>query len=363
MARYYIPTQFPNFSAYSIVPALQVANQTGANIYKMRRQNALDRRAVEEQQQEQERQNAMRDIFARNVGKEGFNRENAIADLYRGGFPEKAMELEGDIGDSPSSVQEFLYLQKRFPNRKWNYQDYLDMKRQNYGLKEIAGVANLIRKGPQPQVQPLTTIEKEVQGQARIAGGKAQAREMGKSEAEKITGQGKAQTRLAASREKTDFLNNTIDQAIDQVGLLTAGPGATTKWIPGSPAKDLSATLDTIRANIGFDRLQEMRDSSPTGGALGQVSEMENKLLQAVWGSLEQSQSPEQLIENLKKAKTAIRKSWERVAAAYEQDYGKPMPMEGTPLDTGKKSTIPAGTIKKIGGKVYVKTKEGWFEQ
>ncbi|WP_299830661.1 hypothetical protein [uncultured Roseobacter sp.] len=61
----------------------------------------------------------------------------------------------------------------------------------------------------------------------------------------------------------------------------------------------LGERLATIKANIGFDKLQSMRDASPTGGALGQVSEFENRLLQAVFGSLVQSQSQEDILYNL----------------------------------------------------------------
>jgi hypothetical protein len=49
-----------------------------------------------------------------------------------------------------------------------------------------------------------------------------------------------------------------------------------------------------------------MRDASKTGStSLGQVTQGEHKLLQAVMGSLEQSQSKEQIIYNLKRLKVA----------------------------------------------------------
>lgn len=82
--------------------------------------------------------------------------------------------------------------------------------------------------------------------------------------------------------------------------------------IPGSEARDFEARLETIKANIGFDKLQAMRDASPTGGALGQVSEMELRQLNASMGNLEQSQSPEQLRENL----IAVREQYVRTLAA-----------------------------------------------
>jgi hypothetical protein len=88
--------------------------------------------------------------------------------------------------------------------------------------------------------------------------------------------------------------------------------------VPGTPAHDTAASINTIEAAIGFDRLQAMRDASPTGGALGQVSEMELRQLNASLGSLRQSSSREQFSENL----TAVKKHYmSTVAAIKAQQY------------------------------------------
>jgi len=63
--------------------------------------------------------------------------------------------------------------------------------------------------------------------------------------------------------------------------------------------RDTAANIDTIKANVGFDKLQAMREASPTGGALGQVSDFENRLLQAVLSNLDQAQSEQQFLDNL----------------------------------------------------------------
>jgi hypothetical protein len=75
--------------------------------------------------------------------------------------------------------------------------------------------------------------------------------------------------------------------------------GAAMSLIDSTDAGSLKNRLMTIKANIGFDKLQAMRDASPTGGALGQVSEFENRLLQAVFGSLQQAQRADDLLYNL----------------------------------------------------------------
>lgn len=69
--------------------------------------------------------------------------------------------------------------------------------------------------------------------------------------------------------------------------------------LPDSEAKALSNYLLTLKANVGFQALQEMRNNSITGGALGNVSEIELKQLNAVLGSLDQLTSSDQLLETL----------------------------------------------------------------
>lgn len=89
--------------------------------------------------------------------------------------------------------------------------------------------------------------------------------------------------------------------------LPVAGFGASTAaTIPGTAAHDVSKLLDGIKANIGIQTLNEMRQASPTGGALGSVTERENEMVQSVYGSLAQSQSSDQFSANLKRLKRVI---------------------------------------------------------
>lgn len=57
--------------------------------------------------------------------------------------------------------------------------------------------------------------------------------------------------------------------------------------IPATNARALQTELDTIIANLSFDRLQQMRDQSTTGGALGSITENELRLLGSTVGSLD----------------------------------------------------------------------------
>jgi hypothetical protein len=84
-------------------------------------------------------------------------------------------------------------------------------------------------------------------------------------------------------------------------GMTTGLIGKGQSFVPGTDAFNLNQRLLTIKANLGFDRLQQMRDASPTGGALGQVAVQELNALQATVGSLEIGQDRKELQKNLDK--------------------------------------------------------------
>lgn len=112
------------------------------------------------------------------------------------------------------------------------------------------------------------------------------------------------------SQDRTSqVVTEDIDRAVD---LIDKSPFTTTglagnalSKIGGTSSNDVNQLITTIKANAGFDRLQAMRDASPTGGALGAVSERELTYLQSTIGSLDQSQTKEQLLRNLKRVRKA----------------------------------------------------------
>lgn len=132
----------------------------------------------------------------------------------------------------------------------------------------------------------------------------------------------KAVRRNQGAMESANFVIGQVREAIDKVGVTTAGPmGAVLRSVPGTKAFDLNKTVDSIKANIGFDTLQAMREASPTGGALGQVAVQELTMLQAARGSLDTAQSPDQIL----KALYGIEKhytNWQRAVKQAQQPQG-----------------------------------------
>ena len=153
--------------------------------------------------------------------------------------------------------------------------------------------------------------------QGKITG----AKEGAQAEVKKQYDFPKARNSYDSLEQQWDFVEQTIDKAIEKVSPFTAGVGSWVSSIPATPQKDLAETLKTIQANIGFDKLQDMRNNSPTGGALGQVSDLENRLLQAVKGSMEQGQSSPQLKENLANIKTMLQQVRQQKKWAFEYDF------------------------------------------
>lgn len=114
-----------------------------------------------------------------------------------------------------------------------------------------------------------------------------------------------------ARRTAIGNLANVINK-IDEVALDSADNGgwfetgfigSMARNIPGTPGFDLAGNVKTIDANAAFNALAEMRNNSPTGGALGQVTERELDLLKSSVANLDTAQSQQQFFDNLASAK------------------------------------------------------------
>tara|TARA_R110000737_G_scaffold19360_1_gene37432 strand:- start:1192 stop:2580 length:1389 start_codon:yes stop_codon:yes gene_type:complete len=103
---------------------------------------------------------------------------------------------------------------------------------------------------------------------------------------------------IAAEKARFDTVSRVIENARTLLQNETnAGWGGLLKDLPDSSQKALAEYLQTLKGNVGFAKLQEMRNNSPTGGALGNVSDTEIGLLQSVLGSLDQKNSAAMLLE------------------------------------------------------------------
>lgn len=124
--------------------------------------------------------------------------------------------------------------------------------------------------------------------------------------AEKAT-QTETQKNLATSIIRDDI--RRAKEVINKSEIPVTGiPGAIAQKIPGSQATVLQGILTGIKARIGFDELQKMRQNSPTGGALGNVSDKDIALVQGVYGDLTQATTQEAILYNLDRLEKVVYK-------------------------------------------------------
>ena len=126
-----------------------------------------------------------------------------------------------------------------------------------------------------------------------------------------------ALTRAQAILEDRGFLGEMLGFS-GEAGSL----GALMSAVPGTRAYDLNQALETVRAATGFDELQNMRDNSPTGGAVGQVAVQEGRWMQALRGSLDQGQSYEQLGDNIAGVLAELDNIARLRTEAFQRTYG-----------------------------------------
>ena len=139
-----------------------------------------------------------------------------------------------------------------------------------------------------------------------------------------------------------DRVITEVQEAKNMVSGFTAGAGGLLSNIPLTGAKDLASKLTTIKANLGFDRLQQMRDASPTGGALGQVAVQELIALQSTIASLDQQQSPAQLKAALEKIEGHYAKWRDAVTKASQEQPATPRSGGGA---APKTRTLKSGIV------------------
>lgn len=145
-------------------------------------------------------------------------------------------------------------------------------------------------------------------------------------------------------------IDNIAQLVIDNPSLV-GGKGAVIRSLPkfmqanfAGKAITLSGLIDTVEADIAFSRLQQMRMDSPTGGALGNVSNQELDLLKASIANLDPDMPIEDFLNQLQIVKTkyediineAFRTTEDRAALVAAIGYDP----QAAPVTSGSASGI-----------------------
>lgn len=129
-----------------------------------------------------------------------------------------------------------------------------------------------------------------------------------------------------------------IDSLVSDLGKLAKAPGLSSILggvegrLPSvfGKATDAQVLYDAIMSRGAFRELQAMRDSSPTGGALGQVTEKELAMLQSAFGALGQIQSEKSFGDNVKEVVRKLEAAKKNISDVYNATYSYRQSAGGT---------------------------------
>jgi hypothetical protein len=108
--------------------------------------------------------------------------------------------------------------------------------------------------------------------------------------------------------------------------------------MPASEARALANVVESLQATLGFDALQEMRANSPTGGALGNVTDFENRRLSSTITSLDTGVEGSTFLERLQILRSERADALRRMRQGLDRDrnvvqeYRTSVGMQPSPL-------------------------------
>jgi hypothetical protein len=118
-------------------------------------------------------------------------------------------------------------------------------------------------------------------------------------------------------------------------------------------ARAAQALYDSIVARGGFQELQNMRSASPTGGALGNVSNQEGQYLRDAFAPISRTQDTTDLSRSLREAAGATRSSKQRLREAYDMTYdyknqggARPAPAAGGAAPAAGGGVVDFGSLR-----------------
>jgi hypothetical protein len=131
-----------------------------------------------------------------------------------------------------------------------------------------------------------------------------------------------ATSAISSFESKADSFVKDIEKLRDSPGLSEI-TGFAAGRLPGLTAngRAAQALYDKIVAKGGFQALQDLRDASKTGGALGNVSNQEGKQLTASFSAIDRRQDAKDVRAALDQAIGDIQGSKTRLKEAYDLTY------------------------------------------
>jgi len=135
-----------------------------------------------------------------------------------------------------------------------------------------------------------------------------------------------AQSALFSLKDTADIAKKLLadEEALDAVSASGMISGLATQFAatrPGTKAFEANALLENLQARNFVSEIQQMRQDSPTGGAVGSVAVQEMQSLSSIPAVLKAGASKEFLKDQLKQLVRRSEEAQKKILSAYERDY------------------------------------------
>lgn len=147
---------------------------------------------------------------------------------------------------------------------------------------------------------------------------------------------------LQSSTSNFDRLASTANSILKHPGLAgITGIRGKVPDVPGTDAANARALLQTLKSQVAFDVLQDMRNNSKTGGALGNVSDAEGKRLENNLAALDTTQGIDQFKKQLAGIIEFANSAKDRLHDAYNMKHkGVQAPSSGGGLTPAEQQEL-----------------------
>jgi hypothetical protein len=135
-----------------------------------------------------------------------------------------------------------------------------------------------------------------------------------------------AQSALFSLKDTAEIAKKLLadEEALDAVSANGMVSGLATQFAasrPGTKAFEANALLENLQARNFVSEIQQMRQDSPTGGAVGSVAVQEMQSLSSIPAVLKAGASKEFLKDQLKQLVRRSEEAQKKILNAYERDY------------------------------------------
>lgn len=135
-----------------------------------------------------------------------------------------------------------------------------------------------------------------------------------------------AQSALFSLKDTADIAKKLLadEEALDAISASGMLGGLATQFAatrPGTKAFEANSLLENLQARNFVSEIQQMRQDSPTGGAVGSVAVQEMQSLSSIPAVLKAGASKEFLKDQLKQLVRRSEEAQKKILSAYERDY------------------------------------------